>query len=108
LQTDRRRKEKKRSKEESKEEDSKERKQKDTVVVDCMWGRPRPEPELPLENTESAMSTLPVESNTRALVHHAHNSLVAPAALLRVVHTVLPLYAVLLRLAQFALWRRRA
>ena len=43
----------------------------------------------------------------RALIR-VDNALVAPAALLHVVHAILPLYAVLLRLAQFALWRRRA
>ena len=63
-----------------------------------------PEPEL-----ESLPPPAPVVSDTRALVQHqARGSLVAPAVLLRVVHTILPLYAVLIRLAQFASWRRRS
>jgi hypothetical protein len=45
------------------------------------------------------------ESNTRALI--PAQGLIAPASLHRVVHVILPLYAVLIRLAQFALWRRR-
>ena len=46
------------------------------------------------------------ESNARALIHAP--TLLGPAALLLpVVHAVLPLYAVIIRLALFALWRRR-
>lgn len=48
------------------------------------------------------------ESDPRALIRVDNALVVAPAALLHVVHAILPLYAVLLRLAQFALWRRRA
>jgi hypothetical protein len=60
------------------------------------------EPELELELE-------PQSSNARALVQRqADSSLVAPAALLHVVQTILPLYAVLIRLAQFASWRRRS
>jgi len=62
-----------------------------------------PEPEL-----ESAIVPGPESTNTRALIRADNNVLVAPAALLHVVHAILPLYAVFLRLAQFALWRRRA
>jgi len=61
-----------------------------------------PEPEL--ETTETKPEP---EPNARALIH-VDKTLVAPAALLRVVHAILPLYAVFIRLAQFALWRRRA
>ena len=65
-----------------------------------------PEPEL----ESPPPPAVPQSSNACALVHHhqAHSSIVAPAALLRVVHTIIPLYAVLIRLAQFASWRRRS
>jgi hypothetical protein len=68
-----------------------------------------PEPELELELESSPPPAVPgSSSNARPLVRRqAHNSLVAPAALLHVVHTIFPLYAVLIRLTQFALWRRR-
>jgi len=66
-----------------------------------------PEPELELELESRAPPAVPgSSSNARPLVHRqAHSSLVAPAALLHVVHTILPFYAVLIRLAQFGLWR---
>jgi len=67
-----------------------------------------PELELELElETPPRPCTVP-QSNVGALVHgHRHGTLVAPAALLRIVHAILPLYAVVIRLAQFAFWRRR-
>jgi len=63
-----------------------------------------PEPELELERERPFTES----TNTRAVIRVDNNALVAPAALLNVVHAILPIYAVLLRLAQFALWRRRA
>lgn len=69
-----------------------------------------PEPELELEQEKPRHSTVsgPESTNTSALIRVDNNALVAPAALLHVVHAILPLYAVLLRLAQFAFWRRQA
>jgi len=58
-----------------------------------------PEPELELEAAADAPTALMIRAPPLALV--------APAALLRVMHALLPLYAVLARLAQFAQWRRR-
>jgi len=48
---------------------------------------------------------IPPVPNTRALIRTDNNALVAPVALLQVVHAILPFYAVFLRLAQFASWR---
>jgi len=53
-----------------------------------------PEPELELEAAG-------------ALIRAPPHTLLAPAALLRVMHALLPVYAILARLAQFAQWRRR-
>lgn len=61
-----------------------------------------PEPELELEST----TVVSPSDETRALIRAPH-TLLAPAALLRVMHALLPVYAVLVRLAQFAQWRRR-
>jgi hypothetical protein len=68
------------------------------------------EPEPKLEDTTPPSPLSNNNNNTRALLvhHHGHGNngiLVAPAAvLLRVVHAILPLYAILIRLA---VWRRR-
>jgi hypothetical protein len=62
-----------------------------------------PEPELKLEREQETP-----RSSTGALIRVDNNALVAPAALLQVVQAILPLYAVILRLVQFALWRPKA
>lgn len=61
-----------------------------------------PEPEIELLELE-------LESPPRALIRATPppHTLLAPAALLRVLHALLPVYAVLARLAQFAQWRGR-
>ena len=61
-----------------------------------------PEPELELETETETESSPP-----RALIRAPPHTLLEPAALLRVLHALLPVYAILARLAQFAQWRGR-